>query len=247
MTKDVRVAVSFGTMGVPMKLRSVLVDKTGERITRFYMALRDLDGKYVTGKIKANFESGKLEKTTPNHPFLTIMRAQHNRMMMVNLIMKGTRCRLVETAAKGIWQYVAGDEGLPGIAGQKEVFSTMDVKMVAALGLVGLPLLAIEGGEGNRKFFLPRFGMGPMRADGLPRVDAADFATAWRTNKEDIPWEEPFAQGMRGLYNRERFLDAINKDVELVMLRKPKSVRAAMMRSDSSLKAWDEMKRFFDK
>ena len=245
LTSDTRLAAAFGTMGVPIRLKATLIEKTGERITRFCLALQNIEGTFITGALKKQWEKGTLEKTTPAHPFLTILRGMENRRVFLDFINKGIPCRLVQTSAPGIYQYIPGGDGLPGIAGHADLFTTMDIKIVAALGLVGLPVLRVDGSPGNHKFYLPL--RGPARPGALPPVHAADFATAWRTDKESIPWEEPFAQAMRGLYNRERILDAINKEIPLVMIRKPKTRRSAFIQADASPKAWDHMKEFFDR
>jgi hypothetical protein len=245
ITKDTRVAAAFGTLGVPVRLKTTLIEQTGETVTRFFLGLVNIAGTVRTGALKRQWEAGELEKTTPAHPFLTVLRAMENRVKLLDFLHQNVRCHLVETAAQGIWQYVPGGDGLPGVAGRPELFTTMDVKLVAALGVIGLPLLKVEGNAGNRKFWLPL--RGAPHAAGLPPIHAADFATAWRLDKESIPWADPFAQAMRGLRTREQLLDALKKEIALVMIRKPKSRKSAFIRADASPKAWDQMKDFFDR
>lgn len=244
-TRDTRVAAALGTLGVPTRIKRTLIERKGEQTTRFYLALRGIDERVrCTQTLLAQWKRGALESNQPAHPFLTVLRAFANRNMLLDCANKGEFVRLVRVPGTEVWQYVRGNEGLPGIAGHKEVIKTGDLKLAAALGVVGLPVLRIEGVHGSRQYFLPRYG--PARTGGLPPVDGHALRGAWTADKESVPWEDPFAQAARGLHNRERFLDAVNKEVELVLLQKPRSVKSAGVRADAAPAAWDKMKKFFD-
>ncbi len=244
-TLDTREAAAIGTLGIPTRIETTIVERTGQRISRIFMAVCCIERKFLTGNILNSFRGGKLQRSEPLHPFITIQRAFENRLHILDLQNKGIPCSLVRVPATELWQYVPGGSGLPGISGAGEVIKTTDLKLVSALALVGLAILLIEGSPGRHIYYLPRYG--PARAGGLPPVDAVDFMRAWRNDRESIPWEEPFAQAMRGLYNRERYLDAIRKDVELILIQKPRSPRAALIRVDASEKAFDSMKEHFDR
>ena len=73
------------------------------------------------------------------------------------------------------------------------------------------------------------------------------FATAWRSDRASIPWEEPFAQACRALHNRERLLDAVHRDIPNILVRKPRSVRSAILSTLSSPVAWDKVQDHFDR
>jgi hypothetical protein len=244
-TTDTRMAAAFGTIGVPVRLRTTIIERTATRSTRFYIALQSVDGDYKTGAIRSAFESGKLSKTDPAHPFLTILRAFENRRLFLDFQNKGRCCTLVQVPGTEIWQYVPSSTGLPGLDGHKEIIKTEDIKMLAALGIMGIPCVKLEGGGHNHQYFLPRYG--PVRADGIPPVDGLRLLESWRKDKEIIPWSHPFAQAARGLYNRERFLDAINRDTELLILQKPRSQRAAVLDINSTPAAFDAVKEHFDR
>jgi hypothetical protein len=245
-TRDTRVAAAFGTLGMPIRLTTTIIEATGQQRTTFHIGLSSLDGTFKTSPISRDWNSGKLETAQPTHPFLTCLRALENRRSLLELLHKPTTTlRLVQIGTSGIWQYTTPGDELPGIYGHREVFRTYDVKLAAALATVGLPVLAIEEGSGRHSLILPRYG--PPRADSLPPVDAADFATAWRTDRESIPWEEPFAQAARALHNRERLLDAIHRDTPNLLVRKPRSLRSAIISTEATPAAWDKVKEHFDR
>lgn len=245
-TLDTAQAATFGTLGMPIKMQTTLLELTGKRETRFQIALQSLDRTYDTNEIRSLWKSGELESKYPGHPFLTCMRALFNRQAILDLQKNANPKTLVKVAGCEVYQYVNGGVGLAGVKHGTEAIETSDLKMVAALSTVGLPLLAITGPEGDHRYYLPRYG--PARADGQPVADGLALMTAWRRDKEEVPWEHPFAQACRVLYNRERIIQAIARDVEMVLLIKPKSNwRSALIRADATPAAFDQVKRHFDR
>jgi len=243
-TTDTRIATALGTMGVPCKLNTTLVEATATRETVFSMGSKSVCGRHDTRRILSDFRSGKLEQAEPAHAFLTILRAIANRNAILDIQNKGISHVPRQVGDTCVWQMVRSNEGLPGCAGRGEVVKLDDLKMAAALVTCGFPLLAIDGGGHRHYYQLPRFG--PVPAQGQPPLDAVELLTQWRKDMESIPWEKPFAQAARGLYNRERFLDAVNRDIELVLLLKPRSQRSALVRADATGKAFDQVRRHFD-
>jgi hypothetical protein len=244
-TEDTRVAAAMGNLGVVIRLHRTLREKTGVTDTRFHLSLINTDGDVQTKRVLALWRKGRLEKDEPAHPFLTGMRAQVNRELLLDCANKGTRIRLVKVPGTEIWQYVrGGDLGLPGVAGITDLIETGDLKIAAALGLVGIPVVAIQGARGDFKFYLPRYG--PVIPAGQP-ADGVELRAAWYRDKAEIPWQNVFAQGIRCLFNRERVLDAVNRERPLVLLEKPRSVKGALVHIDATDEAFDEVKRAFER
>lgn len=245
-TLDTASAATFGTLGVPIRLETTLVEQTGQRTTRFHLAMASLDRRYDTRRIRAAFKSGRLETTDPGHPFLTGMRSLQNRRALLETLKKGDPYQLVRVPGTELWQYLPGGPGLPGTHGHLEVLETPDLRIVAALATIGLPLLAITGSEGSYNFHLPRYGH--PRADSIPPMDGVHLLASWRRNMEEIPWEHPFAQAARTQHNHSRLLRAIREDTERVLLIKPRSSwRSAIINADASPAAFDQVKRHFDR
>ena len=112
-TLDTATAATFGTLGVPIRLETTLVEQTGRRTTRFHLALTSLDRAYDTRQIRAHFRSGKLEDRTPAHPFLTGMRSLQNRRALHDTLKTGARYQLVRVPGTELWQYVPGGWSVP--------------------------------------------------------------------------------------------------------------------------------------
>lgn len=197
-TTDTGMAAAFGTLGMPVKIYKGMVEREGKVRVRFGIGLRDVEGRYKTKKIQSLHRAAKLPA---DHPLNVILGTFAIRERILDLANRGILCRHVENAP-GLWLYQPSDTGLPGIKRGDAILRTGDLKLVSALARVGLPLLAIEG-ERNRRVFTVQ----ALR----PGIDGPALMTAWRADPKSIPWETPFAQAMRGLHNRERLLDAINR------------------------------------
>lgn len=237
-TTDTRIAAAFGTLGMVIRPKKTVHERTGTRIVRYHIGLESVDKVYQTKPIQHAAQHGTL---VPDHPFLTILRAMENRRHLLELANRGTFCALRPVAgAPGTFQYVPADGGLPGLPAGGIVFRTGDLKLVAALGIVGIPVLHIEGPEHHRSWFLP--GHAVPRPGGLPPVDPLALKKAWLDDRESIPWEDPFAQAMRGLHNRERLLDVVNRGVDVLLLSK--GPRKVTLRSDATDAAWEKAERF---
>ncbi len=243
ITRDTRLAAALGTLGVPIEIRKTLDARSGRMFYQFQLGLRSECGRYLAARLKHQIRSGRLERMQPDHEALTALRGMRNRELILDLQNKGRFIWLAEVPKTNLWQYVPGDSGLPGARGQKEVIETKDLKMAAALGIVGVPLLAVYGGRGDHSYILPRFGL--PGGNGGP-ADAARLMKAWRNNRDALPPDCPFSQAMWGLLNRERLVNALHAEIESILLRKPRSMKSAIVRSDATDKAFDRVKEHFD-
>jgi hypothetical protein len=198
-TTDTGMAAAFGTLGMPVKVFKGMVEKEGLVRVRFGIGLRDVEGKYKTKKIQSAARAGKLPTI---HPFRVILGTFAIRERILDLANKGKFIRHVPEVGGETWSYQPGDTGLPGVKRGDAVIRTGDIKLVSAFARVGLPLLAIEGDRHQRVFTVQA---------ARPGVNGVELMQAWRADPDSIPWENPFAQAMRGLHNRERLLDAIHR------------------------------------
>lgn len=243
-TRDTRLAAALGTLGIPIEIRKTTDALTGRQFCLFQLGLKSLCGRHHTPALKSGILNGKLEAKDPSHEALTALRAMHNRERLLDFQNKGVFIRLAPVPNTALWQYVPGDSGLPGQQGTKELIETSDMKMVCALALVGVPLLSMDGRPGHHRYFLPRYGL--PKPDGQPPVDAVQLMRSWRHSRELMPPDCPFSQGMWGLINRERLVNALNAEIESILLRKPRSQKSAIVRADAADAAFDIVKHHFD-
>lgn len=244
LTRDTRLAAALGTLGVPIEIRKTRDANTGKVLYMFHLGLRSVCGRHDTRRLKTRIANGMLEAHDPAHEALTALRAMLNRERLLDFQNKGVKLRLAAVPNTQLWQYVLGDAGLPGRAGAKELIETGDMKLVCALALVGVPLLAMDGDRGSHRYFLARHGH--PRSDGQPPTDALVLMHAWRHCREAMPPDCPFSQAMWGLTNRERLVNALRAEIESILLRKPRSQKSAIVRADASDTAFDRVKEHFD-
>lgn len=242
-TRDTRLAAGLGSLGVPVRLDSMVDERTGRSQTTFYLGNKSADGFFVpnTKTLKDRYIDGSLEAAEPAHALLDSMRGMYNWSMILDAVNKGRRIRLARVPGTSRTVYVDGDSGFAGVAGESQLLRTGDVKMVAALGVVGVPILAVEGERGSRKFTLPCLG---MAVDGSPGRDAGLLMRGYR---EDTltDFEDPFLYAMKGQCAKERILDALKKEERMVLIRKPRSSMAAYVNEGASNEKLDKMRNFF--
>jgi hypothetical protein len=245
LTRDTRLAAALGTLGVPIEIHKTRDAQSGKVLYIYHLGLRSVCGRHDTRRLKSQINNGRLEAAEPTHEVLTALRAMKNREALLDFQNKGAFLRLAAVPQTPLSQYLPGDAGLPGKQGAKELVETHDLKLVCALGIVGVPLLAMDGQRGNFRYFLARYSL--PRADGPPPADAVRLMQAWRAGREAMPADCPFAQAMWGLVNRERLVNALNAEIESILLRKPRSQKSAIVRADATDGAFEKVKEHFDR
>lgn len=247
-TTDTRLAAAFQVLGMPLKLEVIVDERNRWRDVRYHIGMSStLYPGLSTTTIRHDLKTGQLERTQPAHPFLDSMRANRNWDRLLDAMKKGRKIGLVKHRAVDRWTYEEG-EGFEGVrsyvtrTGQKGIVESGDLKMVAALGVIGFPVLEVRGSEGQRKFTLPQIG--PMM-DGVAQ-DAALLIQGFRdrTLKEREP-EHPLLWAMFTLHARMRLRRFADERPPDVMVMKPGSKRAAFVRADAPNAEWDRMRRHF--
>jgi hypothetical protein len=237
-TRDTRVAAALANLQVPVDLKAVYDERTGREEATFFFEPHSPDGKFLADPILGGFRSGKLERTDPAHPFLTGLRAQVNRERQLDLANKGIRCRLVPVAQGAVWHYVPDPAAaLPGCTEGEKVLRTGDLKLVAALGTVGFPVLHLRGSAPFFEWFLPITGPGGL--------DGIELLRRLRAPRETADNLHPFFLAYDCLVNRERLLDLLRTLHRKIHLHAKSSHRRAVISADAPKKEWDEVSRFF--
>lgn len=227
--------------------RGVVAGRETLATTRFGVGLMNQERTMRTKQLASRLRNGRLAAECPDHPLLVILAAYHNREMLLECANQGARIRLARSPESLIHRYVPGDSGLPGTTPGQAVLRTGDLKLAAALATIGCRALLIAG-ERHRRIFTLEVAV-PELPGGLGRADAAELTVAWRSDPESVPWQHPFAQAMRGLHNRERLLDCVNRSAVKVTLQQPGGGRFAVVSADAAgnlpARAMDAVGKFF--
>jgi len=237
-TRDTRVAAAMANLRIPVTIKAIHDEPSGREEITFFFQPHSPDGKFVSRTLAGLWRSGKLEASTPAHPFLTGIRSQVNRERILDMSVKGHRFLLTPAAAGAVWTYQPDSAGtLPGVAEGQAVIRTGDLKIVAAFATIGLPILHIRGNRPNFEWFLPPTG--PAGEDG---IDLLRRLRAPRMEQDNL---HPFFLAYDCLVNRERLLDAIQALPRKIHLQAPHSHRRALITAGAPKKEWDEISRFF--
>lgn len=238
-------AAALGTLGVPIRIEKSLDERTGKQSRVFHLGAESVDGKVSTSSIKSRFESGELFREDPGHPVVDISYAKQNRDRILDAVKTGRRCELVnqkspKDLARTFYQ-TGGNCSFPGVLGVSGVLRTPDLNIVAAFARFGVPVLDVEGPEGNRKFILPAHqrlaGVSPFEGTVL------EVWQDWRSG--DLADEHPFAYACKGLINYGRLVRELNAEKEQILIRKPKSSKSAIVNPEITGKGMDDVRRFF--
>jgi hypothetical protein len=239
-THSMSLAACLGALGMPVRTDVVLDERTGQELVTFYVGLQSLWNELLTETLLQGWHSGQLEQADPLHPFLCGLRACHNANLLASSLRN--RLRLERIADDHATLYVEGEESLT-MRESPEVMETTDLALVAALGVLGLPLIDGEGG----RYRLPSFGHPLKTAMGeWARYDAQSLVTRLRDGslERDEP-QHPLvsAYNARAVHAQlQRHLRATSRRV---LLRKPRSMRAAFIAEEASPDLLDRVRRHF--
>ena len=241
-THSLSQASCLGALGFPIRTDVVLDERSGEEVTTFYVGLRSLWNAMATDALINDWHSGRLEQADPLHPFLCGLRACHNANTIASSLRNEDRIRLTLTADDHVTIYDDGDE-LPSLRDADELIETTDAGLVAALGVIGIPMIEHESGL----FRLPRFGHSVKAPSGeWMRYDAQALIQQLRENRleRDEP-QHPLISAYNARCVHDQILRHLHATGRRVLLRKPRSLRSAFISEQASDDMLDRVQRHF--
>ena len=240
-TQKTILAAALGTMGFIVRTERALDERSGKRTRTFHLSATSIDGVLTSNSLKKSYESGEMLTAFPEHPVLDICYAKQNRDRLLDAVNKGDRIQLVKQkgAARTFYQRGQGTS-FPGLtAAHTQLLAIKDLNIVAAFARFGVPVLHVEGPQGQRKFYL----------DALQRLTtpaaelAGDLLKTWRA--KELHNEHPFGYAVLGLINYSRLVRSMEAETEHVLIRKPNSQKSAIVDPRTTNKGLDKMRRFF--
>lgn len=223
-TTDVNIAAVIATMGATIKVETSTDVRKGTGWTNIEFPAAQVPTVKVpsapgTGKklieksIIALLKSGELGKYDPHHFALDGVHALHNRERILDWLKTGkshTLARITRTARS---IYVLG-EIPPAVQVAAEVFPTNNIKLAAALGIIGAHITKIVGDQHHHTFYVSRWTE-PL--EGKP-LDAHALSRELFANELDK--QHPLYWAFQCLKNRERILDLIHKKDPALLVRR---------------------------
>ena len=194
--------------------------------------------KRPTAELRAAYAKGKL---SPTHSLHRLLLTSENRRCFIAYLENPSLgfCTQPHHGATMI-TYAAG-HALPGIqsfSGKLHgAFTTKHLRSAVALITAGHTLLAIDGNNHSRLFYLTHKG---------PEGTATDLINAWLNQPEILPAESVFLHAIAFLHNREHIVQHVNKLLGKIILAKPHDPRRRSIEipENASGKTWDKAKKF---
>jgi len=249
---NTKLASSLIALGFAFKAELVQPDRRGAELhTQFLFIGQSQRPEYraINLACAGQWERGELEKAEPMHPLAIMMRAHENRDRLMD------------------WQKQGISHGLRSVAGSQmliyrrapvrdfdvEHLPLTDMDLAACIGGVGIPVTAIEGGEGSHRYILPRFGYARKRADAsLLLEDAAQLTTLAPTPQdprrlqlEDSDPTHPVVMMYDALNCRAILKRELNRTTPLLLMQEEGTTRQALITMNSASRVMQRVEKHF--
>lgn len=240
-TRNTDLAAALGTLGFACSTHAVVDQASGRKRTAFFFGRESLAAEFKalsSRQLIKDFESGQLERECPEHPLLDCLAGCLNRSRILDWLNQSHPMCLhaVQHGGQPVRMIYAHGSELPSFMLGNAFVTTPDLKKVAALGRVGCPLIKWEGHPTARRFYVAKHGhfLKGERLDALQIFQ--DYAARGSDGKRKLEREQPehpFLYVMRCLENRDRLLDHLNREIEVVVMQ-ALSGKKAFVRADAS-------------
>ena len=188
------------------------------------------------------YGTGSLLASDPLHPFLQALRAAHNYSALLKFQATGDKLCLV-SCALGAWQYEPGTE--PSTLSLQRGPRTTDLPLAAALGVIGIPVIDMQGEQGRRFYCLPAHGMRAapewQTLDLIRRAVPGQTALVLETTQP----QHPLCSAYQGAYSYACLLAHCKKQAREVLLKSPHSNRRALIPENPSGHLLDQVRSHF--
>lgn len=243
-TTSVDTAAALSVLGVEIKPDLSEDRVTGKSWKSLLIGLDSLPDDAVIGEapnhntkmIMSLVRTGKLQEVDPHHPVLDGLRACKAADTLALWSKTGTSHMQFKVAGAERWLMQPGQlppsiSQLPGLLG------TRDLKLAAALTVLGFQLLRLEGSAPDALFV---FGSALFMPPECPQI----LCTAYRNGTLlQISPEHPLLWVKQTLSNKDAILDMMRSRLPLVLIRAPNTGRASLVSSNAKGSTMDRVKR----
>lgn len=236
-TPDTKLASALSTLGFPSRLRIVHDDVSGKDDITWQIGTSSLTRPGVKlHELIAFLRNGTLEIKDPGHPLLDGLGALRNRERILSLLKQGRSIALAEDQSGTRTSYIHHPTITPPVSFGRYI--TRDFRLVCALGRFGFPLVKFQGTSGNYEFTVT---MGSV----LKLTPLFASVIAEKLKDDTLDAEHGIRYAIKTLENHSRLLKAIAETSPKILLRKPKSSRAAWVDANATASAFDQVRRHF--
>lgn len=256
-TTNLNKAAALATLGIPVQVDKTVDLKTGkgwhtillgsESTTVLADHLKDPAASatapdHNTKLLLGLLANGSLDKADPHHPLLDMLRACAAHELLTDWLKTGHPYHLEAiTGSKAErWALAPGPEP-ESTCSILQVIRTADIKLAAALTVLGCPVVRLDPTPQGMKFVFPLLGY-PLRTQ--PAIRVPDLINSYRahTLPEESP-EHPLLWMMQCLINRTALRDFMIKQRDIILIRAPGTGRASLIHRDSTPDCLDKVRR----
>lgn len=192
--------------------------------------------------LREHWETGGLAKEDPFHPFLCGMAAVRNMAWLMRW--QSTANIRLRLALKGsLYEYEPGEED-SRMTLAPECIRNKDLPLMAAMGVLGFPVIDTEGEAPRRLYLMPNTGLDPLQrkaVDLIRRADPAKLPLALETQHP----HHPLCLAYNGAHAFAKMNAHIRRLTRHVLLKAPQSKRRALIPENPSDQLLDEVGRHF--
>jgi hypothetical protein len=241
-TRDTKEAAALSTFGVPIRIDKAVDSKSGREYYTFYLGAKTESAVGGVGRLRKLYRERKMSEAAPDHPLLWCLVVMRNRERLLDLANKGHFMRPARLTS-GQYLLRKSDQGLPGIAGVNPIVKVTEMAMAASLITLGVELLGINGPHGARVFYFRNTTVAgaKIRIENVHNLILQYRATRLAA---EAP-EHPLLYCMLCLHNRNKLLQAMKDQVQMVIVQKKNSPKSALIRADASDASWDRVQQHF--
>lgn len=171
---NTKLAACMAALGFPSDCDPAEDVSTSKKVREFMFKARSVRPEFahLSVQIARWHQSGVLEKREPMHPLCVMMRAMHNYDRMID-IHKGVVMNLRSTPDERMTVYRRCSQPDPRSNFSAQRVEVTDMALAAALAGVGIPVLAFDGPEGARRYWVPQNGYAVRDEKGQVHLEDA--------------------------------------------------------------------------
>lgn len=249
-TASTKLAAVYAGLGFVVTTRETEIIELNNRLNLRYFVSQSsmLRPSLDRDLLREHWDTGGLAAADRFHPFLCGMAAVKNMAWLQRWQsawqMKDEKCSNLRLTLKGaLYEYEPGEED-SRLTLATECIRSKDLPLMAAMGVLGFPVIDTEGEAPRRLYIMPNTGLDPLQRKAVDLVKRADPAKLPLALEQSAP-EHPLCLAYNGAYAFAKMNAHIRKLNRNVLLKAPRSKRRALIPENPSDVLLDEVGRHF--
>ena len=243
-TTNTRLAAALSVLGLIVRTDAQVDERTGSETRRIYLSLEPADramhrgtGHIIqTRRIVREINDGTLPRTDPTHPTLCGLAALANRQALTDWLKTGQSYRLHPLHGGPLHVLRPADSPVVVDGPPPPYVRVHEITIASALAAIGVDVLRLSGSPDAQTIDL---------AATTPDIEpVAALIQTYRAR--ELPDDSPLFAGIQAIWNYHAIVAALRDEMPTILLRKPRSRLAAVVRPDITPKGLDLVRRKFN-